>query len=160
MLHYAALFDAQEATADKTCAFFLRIPGIANCAMDPDIPRPAGLPSDLKSEGTDDSRELLPDLESIKGSQGSVRSPMVGPGRGSVGPIKGTPKDNEQSKEPDAVDPNDSHDDPAHSIKESSAESVKSAVSMSASQGIKPKEQLDKTSVKEFPFKAFLKGTL
>ena len=56
--------------------------------MDPDIPRPAGLPSDLKSEGTSDSRELLPDLESIKGSP------------------------NEQHKEPKAVDPDDSHDDP------------------------------------------------
>ena len=82
------------------------------------------IPSDIKSE-VDSDRELVPDSESIKGSQGSARGPMVGPGRG--------PLTQER-----AVDPNDSLGDPVHSIKESSAGSEKSAVSGSQSQGIKP----------------------
>ena len=44
-------------------------------------------PSDIKSDG-DSDRELVPDLESIKGSQGSDRVPLVGPGRGPMDPIR------------------------------------------------------------------------
>jgi len=109
----------------------------------------ASLSSDIKSDGESD-RELVPDMESIKGSQGSDRVPLVDPGRGSVDPIKGSKPDGHQTKEPEAVDPNDLLlDNPAHSIKESSAPSEKSAVSHAEPQGIKPRELPKKTSVKE-----------
>ena len=115
----------------------------------------ASLSSDIKSDGESD-RELVPDMESIKGSQGSDRVPLVGPGRGSVDPIKGSKPDVHQTKEPEAVDPNDLLlDNPAHSIKEPSAPSEKSAVSHAESQGINPKELPKKTSVKEFPFRMY-----
>ena len=117
----------------------------------------ASLTSDIKSEA-DSDRELVPDLESIKGSQGSSKGPLVGPGRGPVDPIKGSPK--LEHPKPDAVDPNDSPDIPAPSIKEESVLSERSAVSRPESQGIKPKVIQSPTSVKEFLFKAFLKGTL
>ena len=111
-------FDAQVASWKNLCHFL--IPGIPMSAMDS---REASISSDIKSE-VDSDRELVPDMESVKGSQGSDRVPLVGPGRGPVDPIKGSKQ--EQSKEPAAVDPNDPLlDNPARSTKESSAPSEK-----------------------------------
>ena len=124
--------------------------------MEPDE---SSLPPDVKSEA-DSDRELVPDLESIKGSQGSGKIPLVGPGRGSKDPVKGIPKpEHPKSPVPKAVNPNDLiHESSAPSVKEESVTSEKSALSTSGmeSQGVKPKEVPEQTSVdKEFPFKAF-----
>ena len=116
-------------------------------------------PSDVKSEA-DSDRELVPDLESIKGSQGSGKIPLVGPGRGSKDPVKGIQTtEHPKSPVPKAVNPNDLvHESAAPSVKEESATSEKSALSTSGmeSQGVKPNDDPNNTpSVKEFPFKAF-----
>ena len=52
-------------------------------------PSEVSISSDIKSDG-DDDRELVPDEESIKGSQGSGKAPIVGPGRGPVDPARGS----------------------------------------------------------------------
>ena len=113
---------------------------------------------DIKSEA-DSDRELVPDVESIKGSQGSGKVPLVGPGRGPVDPAKGSmgsikgPALLEHTKSPPA-DPTTPVGNPASPIKEESAASERSAVSRTESQGVKPKDQQQNSSVKEFPFKA------
>ena len=55
------------------------VPVIPTGAMDQSE---VSISSDIKSE-VDSERELVPDAESIMGSQGSVKGPLVGPGRGS-----------------------------------------------------------------------------
>ena len=113
--------------------------------MEPDV---SSLPSDVKSEA-DSDRELVPDLESIKGSQGSGKIPLVGPGRGSKDPVKGIPKpEHPKSPVPKAVNPSDLlRESSVPSVKEESVPSEKSALSTSGleSQGVKPKDVSNQT---------------